>query len=169
MELAALWVSFVAAAAGIASAVIAWFARGDALKAQEQAAAAQEQAAEAQAEAARSEGRSAAATERLALIQSTIFEGPPWSVSWFGGDTYLLTNDSAVDALDVTIDGQPDDITLSVTDTSPRFVGAKSAFKFMFSDTLATGFERDVVVTWKRPGTDEELVWRHPIPLRPRS
>ncbi|MEV7875171.1 hypothetical protein [Microbacterium sp. NPDC089188] len=132
MELAALWVSFAATAAGIASAVIAWFARGDALAAQKQAAAAQERAAEAQAEAARSEGRSAAATERLALIQSTIFEGPPWSVSWFGGDTYLLTNNSAVDALEVTIDGQPDDIAISVSDTSPRFVGAKSAFKFMF-------------------------------------
>ncbi len=104
----------------------------------------------------------------MALIQATIFEGPPWSVEWFGGDTYLLTNNSAVDAIDVVIDGQPEDIELSVSDTSPRFVGAKSAFKFMFSASMATGFERDVVVTWKRAGSDDQLTWRHPIPLRPR-
>lgn len=162
MELAALWVSFVAAAAGIASAVVAWFARGDALKAQERALMAQKEAADA-------EGRSVAASETIARIQSTIFDGPPWVVSYFGGDTYLLTNNSVVDAIDVTIGGEPDDVELSVSDVSPRFVGAKSAFKFMFAATLGTGFERDVVVTWKRAGSDEFLTWRHPIPLKPRS
>lgn len=161
MEMAALWVSFFATAAGLASAVIAWVARADALKAQARAD-------EAQKDAARLEGRATAAAERIAHIQSTIFDGPPWVVAWFGGDTYLLTNTSPVDAHEVTIDGEPDDISLQVSDTDPRFVGAKSAFKFMFSPNLGTGWERDVVVRWKRPGSDEELTWRHPIPAKPK-
>lgn len=162
MEAAALWISFVAAAAGIAASVIAWFARSDALNAQEKADVAQR-------EAAISEGRSVAAAETIARIQSTIFEGPPWVVTWFGGDTYLVTNNSPVDALEVVVDGQPDDIVVRVTDTAPRTVGAKSAFKFMFSATFGTGFERDLVVKWKRAGSEEELTWRHPIPLKPRE
>ncbi len=162
MDAAALWISFAAAAAGLASAVIAWFARGDALKAQEEATSAQK-------EALRAESRSAIAAERIAQIQGAIFDGPPWTVSWFAGDTYLLTNNSPMDACDVVIDGQPDEVVLQVSDTSPRTVGARSAFKFVFTGHLGIGIERDVVVRWRRPTSDEELTWRHPIPQKPKN
>lgn len=162
MEMAALWISFVAAAAGIAAALIAWFARGDALKAQEKAEAAQR-------EAAISEGRSVAATETLARIQSTIFEGPPWVVSYLSGNSYLLTNSSPIDALEVTIDGAPDGIDVEAAGAMPRTVGAKSALKFMFSASMGSPWERDIVVTWRRQDDGPPLVWRHPIPPKPKT
>lgn len=152
MESAALWISFVSAAATVAAAVVAWFARADSIKAGHEARTASERAAQ--------------ATERMAQIQSRIFDGPPWEVEWFGGDSYLLTNNSPVDAHDVRIDGYPEDVVLQVGEELPWEIGAKSAVKFMFSASLGHGFLRDIIVTWRRDGSDESLTWRHPIPPR---
>lgn len=160
MEMAALWISFVAAAGGIAAAVIAWFARADALQAQEKADAAQR-------DAAISEGRSVAAAETIARIQSANFDGPPWVVSFLQGDSFLLTNSSPVDALGVTVAGAPDGVVLEVAGATPRTVGAKSALKFAFAANLGTPWERDIVVNWKRADDGPTIEWRHPLPAKP--
>lgn len=161
MEAAALWISFAATAAALASAVIAWFARGDAVKAQIEASTAQK-------EAARAEGRSATAAETIARIQTQLFDGPPWTITWFDKYTYLLTNNSTIDATNVIVTNEPNDFRIDFTDKDkPRTIGAKSALKFIVIRFYESGFEADVVVTWTRAGSSEPLTWRHPIPPEP--
>lgn len=158
MDVAALWIAFVSAAAAIATAVIAWTARADALRAEKKADDASE-------EAAKSAERATAATEKMAAIQTRIFEGPPWTVKWLNGDSYLVTNNSPVDALDVRIDGDPmSEVQIQVGTTEPRVVGAKSAFMFGFSASIVTPWERSIVVRWRREPNGEEMAWKHPIP-----
>jgi hypothetical protein len=90
-------------------------------------------------------------------------------LKWFGGDSYLLTNNSPLDAHGVQIKGDPSDIDLQVGKDLPWEVGAMSAEKFMFAARLGHGFARDVVVTWTRDGSPERLSGRHTIPLRPTT
>lgn len=156
MELAALIIAFASMAGTVAAAVFAGFARIDAINAGE--------------EAKRAAERAATATERMAQIQSRIFDGPPWEVTWYGGDTFLLTNNSPVDAHNVTLEFVPEDIASSVTLDSelPWNVGAKSARKFMFAPHLGMGMQKDIRVLWRRDGSDVIESWQHPIPARSR-
>lgn len=162
METASLWIAIVSAAFTGASVVVALIARADSKRATADAAAAQ-------IAAATSAERAASATEKLATIQSQIFDGPPWSVEWFNGDTFIITNNSPVEALNVEIDGQPDNVVLQVDELGPRTVGARSAFTFMFAAMMNQRMRRDVVVTWQRPGNSTVLSWSHPIPARPKA
>jgi hypothetical protein len=158
VDLAALWIAFVSAAAAIATAVIAWTARADALRAEKKAD-------DASTEAQKSAERATVATEKMAAIQTRIFDGPPWTVEWLNGDSYLVTNNSPADALDVRIDGDPvDEIQIQVGTPEPRVIGAKSAFKFGFSTSMATPWERNIIVRWRREPNGEEMTWKHPIP-----
>ena len=113
--------------------------------------------------------RATVATEKMAGIQLATFDRPPWTLTWFGGDTFLLTNNSALDAHDVRVDGDPADVTLNLGKELPWEVGAMSAEKFMFAATLGHGVNRDIVVRWRRDGSDKDLTWRHPIPAKPRT
>jgi hypothetical protein len=155
MDLAALWISFIAAAAGLGSAVIAWTARADSLKSGERA--------------QRSADRATLAAERVAVIQAQVFDGPPWEVMYWSGDTFLLTNTSPIAAQRVTVSSEPDDLDVRLDRDMPFDVGARSAVKFMYSVTMADPWERDLVVTWTRDGDEAERRWTHPIPPKPRS
>lgn len=150
MEIAALWISFVAAAAGLASAVIAWTARADAIKSGERA--------------QKSADRATAAAERMAHIQSQIFEGPPWAIEYLSGESYLLTNTSPVAARNVRVTSIPETLGIDLDRDVPFDIGPRSAIKFMYDARLVDPWARDIVVTWTREGDDVERVWTHPIP-----
>lgn len=160
MEMAALWIAIVSALGTGAAAIVAWTARADSLRAEVDAK-------QARSEASDSANRAVLAAERVANIQSRIFNGPPWTIRFFGGDTYLITNNSPDTAHEVTLHGDPSSLQFHVSDAAPWTIGAKSAVKFMFAPSLADGFKRDVIVRWTRDGTDEELEWHHPIPPKP--
>jgi len=157
MDIPTLIVAIVAGAAAVASAVIAHLARADARTAGE--------------EAGRAAERATSATERMALIQSQIFDGPPWEVSYLGGSAYLLTNTSPVGAEQVRITTDPADLQLSfdAADEGIITIGARSAVKFLFAPSLGTGFKRDIVVTWQREGDADQRQWQHPIPPKPNK
>ncbi|MEE1622960.1 hypothetical protein [Zafaria sp. J156] len=157
---AALFISIIGALGTGAAAIMAWTARADSLKAEGRAESASK-AANAAAE------RAAGAAERLAMIQSAIFDGPPWSMTWLDGDTYLLRNDSPVEALEVSFTTDPDSLLSTVSEVMPCRVGPRSAIKFMYAAAMSDGFKRDAIVVWKRPGSDEGFEWRHPLPTRP--
>ncbi|WP_152485669.1 hypothetical protein [Leucobacter chironomi] len=155
MELAALWIALGGTAAAVASAVVAWFARGDSLRAQVDANAAAD--------------RATKVSERSLVIQESAFQSPPWSFEWWSGDTFLLTNTSSVDALDVVISSAPDGLGLRIGMDCPGMIGARSAVKVMYAATMADPWARDIVVAWRRPDSQEPLTWRFPIPSRPRD
>ena len=139
VDVAALWIAFVSAAAAIATAVIAWTARADALRAEKKAD-------DASAEAQKSAARATAATEKMAAIQTRIFDGPPWTVEWLNGDSYLVTNNCPVDALDVRIDGDPvDEIQIQVA-PQDRGLSARRAPSSSASQRA-----------WPHPGSETSL------------
>lgn len=161
MDVAALIVSIVAALFTGASVAVAWIARSDSKRAGGEAATAQERA-NAAAE------RATAAAERMAAIQAAIFDGPPWTMTWAKGDTYLLTNNSPVAAEDVQFETDPVDLQVLLDEEGPKAIGPRSAVTFMCAGpTFDDGLKRDAIIRWKRPGSNEELEWRHPLPLRP--
>lgn len=147
----------IASAAAVAAVVVALLARADSKSAGARAQEASE--------------RAAGAAERLAQIQGRTFDGPPWRIEWWGEHTFLVTNESPVDAHDVVIGTEPRHLSL-VLDSShqvPFGLGAKSAFKFAFAATYDDGFRRDIVLTWRRDGDDRRRSWSHPIPDPPTS
>jgi len=155
MDVAAFVFAVLSSLAAVAAVVVAVIARNDSQKAGVDAEAAA--------------NRATIATEKMATIQSRIFDGPPWTVAYFGGDTYIVTNNSPVDALDVVFDSDSPEVTIQMTNIEPQTVGAKSAVKFMFVAMLNTPFERNIVVTWRREGAEGTFRWQHPIPLKPRA
>ncbi|WP_349864121.1 hypothetical protein [Leifsonia sp. WHRI 6310E] len=162
MDVAALFISIIGALATGAAAIIAWVARADSLKAGRDAAAANERASAAA-------ERATTATEKMAQIQSAIFDGPPWVLSWSVGDTYLLTNNSPVEALSVVFETDPPGLFAEVSEDMPCRIGPRSAISFMWAATFGRGMKKDAVVTWQRPGSEERLEWRHPLPRRPQN
>lgn len=161
--LASLILVIISTIAAGASAIIAWTARADSLRSEDKADEAQK-AAQSAAE------RATIATERMSMMQASVFNSPPWSIEWFNGDTYLLTNTSSVDAVDVTLQCSfDDDGTRYGMDEMPGTIGARSAVKMMASRTFATPWVTDIIVTWRRPGEEELRTWRHPIPWRPKK
>lgn len=156
MDIALLIVTAFAAAAAVASAIVAIAARADSKSAGERAQEASERAAE--------------ATERMAQIQARIFDGPPWHIKWSHDDTFFVTNESPVDACDIEVTTYPDSMSLHLDPSHevPFRLGAKSAFPFMFSPTNDDGFRREIVLSWRRDGEGERRQWSHPIPLRPK-
>ncbi len=102
------------------------------------------------------------------MMQESAFNRPPWSFEWWSGDTYLLTNTSSVDALDVAISSHPEELALQIGMEMPGKIGARSAVKIMYGSRMSDPWVRDIVVCWKRPGDASQLEWRFPIPSRPR-
>lgn len=163
MEAAALWIAFFSFAAAAGSAIFAGFQYAASRKAADRAEQAETSAQKSADSALSAYVRTSEALEAMALIA-----GPPWTVRYFGGDAYLLTNNSTVPATDVEIDGEPEGVDISIDEDLPWVIGPKSAKKFMFVAMLNTPFTRDLVVRWRRNGEGETLEWRHPIPLKPR-
>lgn len=155
MDLAALIIAFFGTAAAIGSTLMAWTARSDALRAEKEAKA--------------SADRATAATERMASIQASAFNQPPWSFEWWNGDTYLLTNTSPLDAVDVTIETDPSRLGISVGMDMPGVIGARSAIRIMYSATMADPWVRNIVIRWRREKGGDLHTWTHPIPARPRD
>jgi plastocyanin len=153
MDAAALFIAIISALGTGAAAIIAWTARADSIRATK--------------EAAQSAERATQAVEKMASIQSALFDGPPWTLTWFNGDTFLLTNNSTIDAHNVTVETDPENLRLIIQEDQPWLIGAKSAVKFMFSASLGDGMKRDLLVSWQRGENEEAFHWRHPIPTRP--
>lgn len=155
MDLAALIIAFFGTAAAIGSAVMAWTARADALKAQE--------------EAKFSAERATTATERMTAMQESIFNSPPWTFEWWNGDASLLTNTSSLDAVDVTISSEPESLRITPgLAEMPARIGARSAIKVMYSGTMADPWVKNIVVRWRRDGSEKFYTWSFPIPAKPR-
>lgn len=162
MDPASLTIAVVGAVAAGASAIMAWVARADSLRAEEKA-----DKARAQAQAAAE--RATAATEQMSMMQASVFNSPPWALEWSAGDTYLLTNTSSVDAIDVSIDCPAENVAFQVgMDSMPGEVGARSAIKLMIVRSMGSGWVVELVVKWRRPHDDELHTWKYPVPPRPK-
>jgi hypothetical protein len=152
--------SFASFGVAAMSATVAWFQRADALRSADRAEVAETAARESAAQALDAHRRASEALEALALLS-----GPPWRIEWLSNDAYLLTNSSPLPAFDVTLENLAAHSTISGYE-GPETVGAKSAIKFLFSASMATGFQRDVLVRWKSEASDTVHEWKHPIPPR---
>lgn len=155
MGLAAIIIAFVSAIAASASAIMAWTSRADSLRAQE--------------EAQKSADKAAGAHQQMAAMQSSVFHSPPWTFEWWTGDTFLLTNTSSVDAYEVTVSSSPEGEGIRVgLKTTPAKIGARSAVKVMYAPTMASPWVTNIVVTWAREPSGEQLEWIYPFPSRPK-
>ncbi|MBC9953880.1 hypothetical protein ICM05_04365 [Leucobacter sp. cx-42] len=156
MELAALLISIIGAIAAGGSAIMAWTSRADSIKAQDLAQA--------------SADKATTANTQMAAIQTSVFNSPPWSFEWWDGDTFLLTNTSPMDAVDVTIGTVPDNLGIRIGLTEmPATIGARSAVKIMYGATMADPWVTNIVVTWSRVSDGERLTWAYPMPPKPRG
>ncbi|GAA2171144.1 hypothetical protein GCM10009846_03960 [Agrococcus versicolor] len=159
-----LILSLLASSAAVAGVVVAIVAHQRAEEAAGRAASAEERAVTAA-------ERAAASGAMIAAIERSIFDGPPWSVAWSGGDTFLVTNNSPLPALAVEVRSIPDslELHLDASQRQPFDLGPKSAFAFMFAPTYDDPFRRDIVVRWRREEAGPVMEWTHPLPPRPRG
>lgn len=161
MELAALIIAFAAFGAAAASAVIAWFQRADALAAATRAERSEVAAQQSAASAVDAYRRTAQSLEALAFLS-----GPPWELRHLKNYGFLLTNNSPLPALEVELNHDASGGASLSEFVGPQTIGPRSAVQFIFIGSLATGFQKNLIVTWKREGSDEVLRWVHPFPPR---
>jgi hypothetical protein len=87
-----------------------------------------------------------------------------WTLRWFNGDTYILTNEGNAVAISVKITAHESLMTPSELPESED-VQPSEALTFMAARSLGT-VDSTITVTW-RDDSGNERTWRYPLPPRP--
>jgi hypothetical protein len=89
--------------------------------------------------------------------------GVRWSLAYFRGDTYILTNEGAAPADNVKLSSHRS-LGVDHIQGGPR-LGPGEAMTFMSAPSMATS-DMTITVSWNNPGDEEERTWRYPLPYR---
>jgi hypothetical protein len=91
--------------------------------------------------------------------------GVVWSLTHYGGDTYLLRNDGNVDAEAVSV-GSHETLSLIYPQPFPDRLAPGEGGTFMAAVSMGTR-DTTITVTWSDAGSAETKTWRYPLPPRP--
>jgi hypothetical protein len=87
-----------------------------------------------------------------------------WTLEHHQGDTYILTNVGNRQAREVGLTSHASLRLVNVP--PPQTVGPDEALTFMAAKSMATR-DSTIVVRWLEGDSDEERIWKYPLPARP--